>query len=559
MKITMAQQNYTVGDFQGNTDKIIQAVKANLDSDFIVFSELSISGYYPWDLMYRDNFITEQDKALAQIIEFSTQSKAFIVVGLVRENTIRKGKPFFNSLVVISNGRIVFDYDKQLLPTYNIFDEQRHFQPGVKNGVSLFGKDRTKVGFFICEDGWSDEEHIYTTNPIHKLYEDKADIIIGLNASPANINKANKRESLFSYLAHRYSTPIVYVNQVGSNDEIVFDGGSFVFDKFGNKQVQLKYYAEDYYTFDTTTKESHIVPAMDKYEMIFNHISLGLKDYLSKQGFKKVIVGSSGGIDSALTLAIAAITLGSDNVEAITMPSKWSSSGSVNDSEALCNNLGIKLYNMPIVNEMNAISSDYFNSIQNNLTGIAAENLQARIRGTILMAHSNQTGSLLLTTGNKSEISVGYFTLYGDSNGGLNLIGDLYKTEVYALSQWINNKFGGFFGDSGGELIPSNIILKEPSAELSPDQKDSDSLPDYEHLDAILKREIEWEYLTKKEQQEVSILIDSVDNDTVLKVLKLIDKAEFKRKQSAPIIRVHSRAFGSGRRIPTVHKMPISI
>ena len=548
MKIAMIQNNYKVGDFQHNLEKTIHSCIQNKNADLIVFSELSLSGYYPWDLIYRDKFQDSQQVAFEKLCEFSQTIESHIVVGMVRTNPTGVGKAFYNSLVVLHKGKVVFDYDKKLLPTYNIFDERRHFEEGSKNGVATLHINGVskRVGFLVCEDGWNDESYDYITNPVKELVNGGASVLISINASPSNIRKAEQRDQLFGKIATRYGIDFVYVNQVGANDDIVFDGASFVFDEKGRKVVQLKFFEEDSIIYDNEAHYPLITTnPIDKYELIFKQIGLGLKDYLHKQGIQKIVVGSSGGIDSALTLALAALHLGAENVEAITMPSKYSSSGSVSDSEALCNNLGIKLYHHPIVEEVASFHNDFLKATDKELQGLAAENLQARIRGTILMAYSNLNGNLLLTTGNKSEISVGYFTLYGDSNGGLNLIGDLYKTEVYELSRWINQQFG--------ELIPYDVIEKAPSAELAPGQKDTDSLPDYEHLDAFLKHELEWEYLTQVEQNEAKQLISEISPENQTKVLKLIDRSEFKRKQAATIIRIHPRAFGQGRKIPIVH------
>lgn len=548
MKIAMIQNNYTIADFEGNIQKIIQNCKDNSEADLVVFSELCLSGYYPWDLVHRPSFMVRQDNSLKALLEASRSVKSYIVIGLVGKNNTGFGKPFHNSLAVIKNGQIIFNYHKKLLPTYNIFDEKRHFEEGVNDGVvnlQLDGKD-TKIGFLICEDGWNDEASDYVTNPVKELVNNGAEILVSINASPYNIQKHLQRDKLFGKIAKRYSVPFVYVNQTGANDEIIFDGASFAFDKNGEKVVQMKFFEEDRVVFDTAIQNKKLAALPSKYEEIFYAISMCLKDYCNKIGFKKIVVGSSGGVDSAITLAIAAIALGKDKVEAITMPSKYSSSGSVGDSEALCKNLGIKLMNFPIVDPVSVLMNGFEKEIETPLTGVASENLQARIRGTILMGYSNQNGNLLLTTGNKSEISTSYFTLYGDACGGLNLIGDLYKTEVYELCAWINQKFG--------ELIPSQILTKAPSAELSPGQKDTDSLPDYPHLDAILKKELEWEYFSDEEKMDIQKLIDEVSKPMVDKILKLIDRGEFKRKQAPLIVRLHPRAFGNGRKVPIVHK-----
>lgn len=552
MKIAMIQKNYIVGDFVGNSDKIIEASKKyNQKADLIVFSELCLCGYYPWDLMLRDRFFTEQFDALDKIMDETKNINSYIVIGLITKNNSGVGKDFHNSLAVLQNGKMVFQYHKKLLPTYNIFDEARHFEPGDLSGVANLNinNKNTKIGFFVCEDGWNDETYDYMTNPIKEIGNSGAKVMIGINASPSNIHKSEQRDKIFGKIATRYGLDLIYVNQVGANDDIVFDGASFAFDEKGNKSAQLSWFEEDEYVYDTEQKTVSNIPTPEKYELIFNQIGLGLKDYMHKQGLKTVITGASGGVDSSLSLTLAKIFLGAENVKAITMPSKHSSEGSVDHSVALCKNLGIELLTFPILNEISVVSNDFTQNLGFNLTGLAAENLQARMRGAILMAYSNQKGNILITNGNKSEIAVGYFTLYGDSNGGLNLIGDLYKTEVYGLCEYINKRFGN--------IIPEIILTKEPSAELSPDQKDSDSLPIYEKLDAILKKELEWDYLNTEEQLEVTQILTTVTNQEIRKVLTLIDRAEFKRKQAAPIIRIHPRAFGSGRRVPIVHKLPV--
>lgn len=548
MKIAMIQNNYIIANFEENIEKIIRNCQENSHSDMIVFSELCLSGYYPWDLIYRETFQKRQDESLQKLLDFSKTIQSHIVVGMVGKNAQNVGKEFFNSLIVIHQGKIVFDYNKKLLPTYNIFDEKRHFEEGTKSGLAeldIAGK-KQRIGFLICEDGWNDESYDYITNPVKDLVHDGASILVSINASPSNLKKPEQRDHIFGKIAKRYGIPFVYVNQIGANDEIVFDGGSFVFNAKGEKVVQLKFFEEDTHIYNVESKVKHVENTPEKYEFIFKQIGLGLKDYLHKQGFKKIIVGCSGGIDSALTLALAKLHLGAENVEAITMPSKYSSSGSVDDSVDLCNRLGIKLYTLPIVNEVADFNKDFSDTTGIELTGVAGENIQARVRGVFLMAYSNQLGNMCVFCGNKSEGSVGYATLYGDTAGSLGIVGDLYKTEVYELSHWLNENFG--------EIIPTNIVTKPPSAELSPGQKDSDSLPDYDHLDAILKQELEWEYYTQEEQSEIQKLIDEVSQDDYKKVLKLIDRAEFKRRQVGLIVRIHPRAFGSGRKIPIVHK-----
>lgn len=542
----MIQKNYTIADFSGNLEKMKSAIEANKNADMIVFSELCVSGYYPWDLMSRNSFQIRQNKALSEIAEISKTVDSHIVVGAVRENTTGVGKPYFNSMLVYHKGQVVFDYDKKLLPTYNIFDEKRHFEEGTKSGLAelyIAGKMR-RIGFMICEDGWNDESYDYITNPVKEVAAEGASIFISINASPSNIGKPYQRDYIFGKIAKRYGIPFVYVNQVGANDEIVFDGGSFVFDGNGEKQVQMKFFEEDQYVFDTNSKQTSVVDTPEKYEFIFKQIGLGLKDYLAKQGMKTVVFGSSGGVDSAAVAAICSLHLGAENVKAITMPSKYSSSGSVDDSVDLCNRLGIQLFTLPIVGAVEAINQDFKKGIGVELTGVSGENVQARARDVYLMAYSNQLGNLMISTGNKSENSVGYFTLFDSC--GLNILGDLYKTEVFELCEWINKTYG--------EIIPVEIITKMPSAELAPNMEDEKSLMPYKYLDAILKQELEWEYFTKEEQKNIQSLIDEIEPKEHERMLKLLDRAEFKRQQSGVIIRIHPRAFGNGRKIPIVHK-----
>lgn len=556
MKITMSQLNYTIGDFENNSKKILDVCEDNKNSDLIIFTELCLSGYYPWDLIYRDDFFKRQDKSLNEIISFSKKTKSHIVIGYVRKSEEKYGKNFYNSLAVIHNGNIVFNYDKKLLPTYNIFDEKRHFEEGTKSGLFEMKIDNNmtkKIGFFICEDGWNDESHEYIANPIKEVVNGGASIIIGINSSPSNIYKQELRSKIFGLISKKYGVPLLYVNQVGANDEIVFDGASFYFNNKGEKEIQLKSFAEETLTFDIDKKHNYLNEIHSDEEFMMKQIVIGLQDYLQKQNIKKVVVGSSGGIDSAITIAIAVIALGSDNVDAITMPSEFSSIGSVTDSKKLCENLGITLKNQNIKESFDLIIRSFTDSFENEPSRLTKENLQARIRGQILMAYSNHYGNLVLTTGNKSEISVGYFTLYGDSNGGLNLIGDLYKTDVYKLAKYINLTYSKNFNVT--EIIPSDIITKAPSAELSPNQKDTDSLPDYEILDTILKYNLELDLLPPDVAINIKENYTLISKQEIDRVLKLIDGAEFKRKQSAPIIRVRSRSFGNGRKVPIVHKV----
>ncbi|MGJ0430546.1 NAD+ synthase [Methylobacter sp.] len=557
IKIAINQMNSTVADFQGNTATMMEAMRQadQNRSDLLVFPELSVCGYYPYDLIDEPFFQDQSEQALTDLLAFSEQVPSLTtIIGTVRKNS-GQGKPFYNALVAIRNGAIVTEYYKQLLPTYNVFDERRHFEPGpVAPCVITVGN--TKIGLIICEDGWNDSETEYRENPFKQLMAQKPDLVISINASPSNIGKREQRHDIMSNVAARYELPLLYVNSVGGQDSLVFDGASFAMDRRGALVFEAARFSatQEYLAFDVKEtgfqSGADAIKAMSDSELAFNQIVLGLRDYVRRCGFKKVVVGSSGGIDSALTLALAAEALGPENVVAITMPSVFSSAGSVTDSEALCSNLGIELIVHPIKALVEQYARDFSSAFARTLKGLTLENLQARIRGTILMEYSNEFGALLLSTGNKSEISVGYCTLYGDTNGGLNLIGDLYKTEVYRLSRYINDR-------TGREMIPADIINKEPSAELAPDQKDTDSLPPYEVLDEILKYIIEGKQLSNPEYQRVKSYVDQVNETNqglVSKITKMIARNEYKRFQAPLIIRIRARAFGNGRQMPIAAK-----
>ena len=550
LNIRMAQLNYTIGDFEGNRDSILNVIRNSPKADVIVFSELAVTGYYPWDLVESPEFLAAQDRALNEIREATRGIRAAVVLGCVTR-TAGPGKRLQNSLVVFRDGEQVFRYAKHLLPTYNIFDEARHFEPGTRTAPWMMGD--TKIGLLICEDAWNDgDDPLYKDNPVEDLVKNGARILISLNASPSNLGKIEQRNRVFGDIARKHCVPIVYVNQVGAHDEIVFDGASFAMSNEGKVVSQLWAFFEG--TCDVVFDGRDVYPLsnhpplpkpVDPAAFAFEQLGLGLRDYLRKCGFNKVVVGSSGGIDSAVTIALAALNLGPENVTAITMPTRHSSSGSVKDSERLCRNLGVQLIHAPIDAQYQLEMRQFREDFGQEMDKIARENVQARLRGLHLMAFSNQTGALLLTTGNKSETSVGYSTLYGDMNGGLNLIGDLYKMEVYALARYIN-------AWHGGEVIPDAIIEKAPSAELSSGQLDTDALPAYPVLDAILANYIEGDLLTPEEvaANEATVAEAGFDAEAVAKIRRMVDRAEFKRRQAAPIIRMHKRAFGGGRRLP---------
>lgn len=544
MNIVTAQLNYTIGDFKGNVTKIINAMSAHDKADIVVFSELCLSGYYPKDLIERDGFMLAQQEALDKVIEASKHIQAAVVIGAIMP-TPSTSKKFFNSLLFIQRGKVLHQYNKQLLPTYGVFDEDRHFIEDGSQKAFLWGG--TKIGFLVCEDGWfNDSGSIYHTDPVSDFANDNVDLVISINASPYDIGKYDTRFNLISEIATRCDAPVVYVNQVGGIDELVFDGGSMIACKDG-LLFMAPAFEEDISMTNIYAEPiaNGLHGTSDTMGLITKQLVTGLRDYCHKSGFSKVVVGSSGGIDSAVTLALAVLALGSENVVAVTMPSKYSSAGSVDDSVDLCNALNIKLVNAPIKDTFDAEVRAYTEAFGEAPSGLAQENLQARIRGQRLMTFSNTTGAMVLSTGNKSEVSVGYCTLYGDMAGGLSLIADLYKCQVYTLARYLNDKV------FEKETIPNAIIDKAPSAELAPDQLDTDSLPPYPVLDAYLIMLLEGKRLPKAEYEAAADMVKNnmsqADQD---RVRAMLDRNEYKRRQSAPIIRVSQKAFGYDRQIP---------
>ena len=555
MKIVLAQCNFTVGDFAGNCEKISSIYARHAaTSDAVVFSELALSGYYPSDLLTQPAFLAAQDQALSELMQRTVGQRAALITGFIDRN-LGAGKPLHNALCVLADGGLVYRYHKRLLPTYNIFDEARHFEPGALPGVFNLGGNR--IGLAICEDLWNDEADLeYDDVPIKELSDAGIAMVLSINASPSNVGKYRERMARFQSTAARHQIAILSLNQVGGNDEIVFDGSSFYIDREGKLKAELAAFESDCATFafdrdlnllsfarpEGGTQKPKSAPTSAA-EFFHAQITLGLRDYARKCGFKQVVVGSSGGIDSALTIALAAHALGPENVLAVTMPSRYSSDGSVDDSVSLCRAYGVELRTAPIEAQFALAVADFERAHGEAPSPLTQQNIQARLRGRMLMEVTNHSGHLLLSTGNKSEMSVGYATLYGDMNGGLNLIGDLYKMDVYSLSRWINEQ-------AGRELIPQIIIDKEPSAELAPGQKDSDALPIYPVLDAILRLAIEGPSLAPDEAASLRAFLLPTPLSEVDRVLKLIARAEFKRRQAPPIIRCQRRAFGIGWRMP---------
>ena len=571
LDIAVAQLNLTVGDLDGNVRQMTTAARRAWEqqADVVVFPELALTGYYPGDLLDDPAFLQRTEAAFHALLLASRQMPGLHwVVGLPVRHA-GPGHGLYNALHVIRGGDILLTCAKQLLPTYNVFDERRHFDPG-PDAVRLLAIRGVRVGFLICEDGWNDSGQSYVANPFERLRDVAPDLVVSINASPSNIGKRRQRHDVLGQAARRHGLPLLYVNHVGGHDQLVYDGASFAVEADGRVVFEARRFEPELRVLRFAQgrfwlagrNEGDAPPAvardgLPRSEFYRCQIVLGLRDYARRCGFADVVVGCSGGIDSALTLALAVEALGAEHVHAITMPSVWSSEGSVSDSARLCQRLGLALHTHPIGDLVAQYASGFASAFGTPLQGLALENVQARIRGTVLMEYSNQRGPLLLTTGNKSELSVGYCTLYGDTNGGLGLIGDLYKTEVFALARHLNAQAGADADDTGP--IPRAIIDKPPSAELAPGQRDSDSLPPYEVLDEVLKWHIEGQRLAPDElpgvQARVAQLQATPEGEALVqRVRQLIARSEYKRRQAAPVIRVRGLAFGSGRQMPVAAK-----
>lgn len=565
MRIALAQINPTVGDIPGNSRKIVDfALRAREGgAQLVVFPELAITGYPPKDLLLKPQFIDDNlnaVKALAQQVKGIDT-----IVGYAARNEQPVGRPLHNAVAVLRDGGIASVHHKTLLPTYDVFDESRYFEPGPSSERNQLVKiGDLPMGLSICEDLWNDERliarRLYHQNPIADLSTAGAQVMINSSASPFVVGKHAFRLELFGAQAKRFGRPLVYVNQVGGNDELVFDGNSCVFDAAGNVIAQAKGFEEDLVVVDLDRDtgfqpvretghglKAHVTGYATGVESIYQALVLGLRDYVGKCGFKSVVIGLSGGIDSALTAAIAVAALGKEKVVGVAMPSRFSSDHSVSDARHLAMNLGMEFHLIPIKDVHDTYERTLAGVFRGKQPDVTEENLQARVRGAILMAISNKFGHLLLTTGNKSEIAVGYCTLYGDMCGGLAVISDVPKTTVWEMSRWINDH-------AGKEVIPISSIEKVPSAELRPNQTDQDSLPPYDVLDGIIHRYVE------EEKSAGQIISEGFDSAIVMRVIKLIDRSEYKRRQAAPGLKVTSRAFGFGRRMPIAQnyqqKMP---
>ena len=543
MKIALAQLNYHIGNFESNTQKIIQTIKDQKleGTDLVVFAELCVSGYPPRDFLEYPDFIALCEKA-AQEIAAATTGIACII-GLPIVNTVKEGKDLYNAAYFIADGEVRQIIRKALLPTYDVFDEYRYFEP--EHTFKCVDYKGYKIALTICEDLWNlGDNPLYKTCPMDMLMEENPDFMINIAASPFAYRHEEERIFVLSRNCHKYHLPLFYVNQVGAQTELIFDGGSLVFDKAGDIVSEFDYFKEDVRVFDVEQIQRAIVlnkahQVVSDTEQVYQALILGIKDYFQKSGFKKAVLGLSGGIDSAVVCALACEALGSENVLAVLMPSKYSSDHSIKDAMDLVRNLTCKSTIIPIKDVADAFELTLAKEFKDLPANITEENLQARSRGILLMAMSNKFGYILLNTSNKSEAAVGYGTLYGDMCGAISVIGDCYKTQVYQLAEYINrNK----------EIIPLNSIVKPPSAELRPGQKDADSLPDYGILDKIL-----FEYIELKKSAD-AIISDGHEPNLVNKILSLVNKSEFKRYQTPPTLRVSPKSFGMGRRMPIVGK-----
>lgn len=548
MKITLAQLNYHIGNFEGNLKQMLDAVATAkaAGADIVCFSELSICGYPPRDFLEFDDFIVRAEDCVSALATAAVDIA--VVIGSPTRNPDPEGKSLFNSAIFLADGEVNFLQHKTLLPTYDVFDEYRYFEPAKSwDVVSYKGK---KIALTVCEDIWdvppaasvADFDPMYTVCPLDQMRDKQPDLIINLSASPFSYTHAASRKKILKDNCARYGLPIFYVNHVGAQTELIFDGGSLIMSPDGTIHDEMPRFETAIHTYDLDEvlagNTSSEIPS-DKIADIHDALVLGVKDYFGKLGFTKAVLGLSGGIDSAVTMVLAARALGPENVRVLLMPSQYSSDHSINDARSLAENLGSRYDIVPIKGIYDALMEQLDPLFEGKKANVTEENLQARARGILNMAISNKHGNILLNTSNKSEMAVGYGTLYGDLCGGISVIGDVYKTEVFALARYMNKD---------GEVIPENTITKPPSAELRPDQKDSDSLPDYAILDEILELYIE-------HQTDPQDIIDmGHDEALVRRILRMVNVNEFKRYQTAPVLRVSPKAFGMGRRMPIVGK-----
>jgi len=543
MKIALAQINTTVGDFSGNVERIVNFARRARErgARLVVFPELALCGYPPRDLVEKPDFVQRSEAELKRLAGLLPDIPA--LVGYVRRSHAEQGKAVCDAAALLERGQVVLDYVKILLPFYDVFDESRYFEPGTSPGVCELQGHR--LGVTICEDTWNDKhfwkKQLYARDPVEEAVHAGARVLVNIASSPFCTDKIRFRQDMLRSIALRHGLPVVYVNHVGGNDQLIFDGSSLAFNARGELAARAQSFAEDLVLFDVADGSGEIRPGpASEIEAVYQALLLGTRDYVSKCGFQKVLVGLSGGIDSSLVAALAADALGPGKVRGVSMPGPYSSPGSLRDAEALARNLGIDFRVVPI----NSIFDSYLTTLDSAFEGqprdVTEENIQARIRGNILMALSNKFGALVLSTGNKSELAVGYCTLYGDMAGGLSVIADVPKTMVYDLARYVNR---------AGERIPRACLEKAPSAELRPNQTDQDTLPPYEILDVILKACIE-ENLGAPEIAEKHKL----DVELVRETIRRVNGAEYKRQQAAPALKVTAKAFGMGRRYPIAQK-----
>jgi|YelNatPaOPRAMG01_1025707.scaffolds.fasta_scaffold00801_18 NAD+ synthetase len=543
MKIALGQINTTIGDFAGNQARILEVYRRGVEAgaELVLVPELAVCGYPPRDLLLRSRFI-EANWATVQRLAAAT-GRTGLVVGYAAYNPHRTGRPFVNATALLRHGQVQAVRTKTLLPSYDVFDEDRYFEPATRNDPVDF--DGQRLGLTICEDIWNEEsvwgQPRYPRNPPAELVAAGATLLVNISASPWYLGKNRVRQQLLANLAAKSRCPVVYCNLVGGNDELVFDGGSLAFDAQGRVLAQGALFAEDFLLVDTAAAAAEPVPGQPwpNEQKVFQALVLGLRDYVRKCGFSSVLLGLSGGIDSALTAVIAAEALGPQQVLGVSLPSQFSSPGSLRDAQALARNLGIRYEVISIQPMFEVVKAQLAKVFAGRPEDVTEENIQARLRGLTLMALSNKFGALLLTTGNKSEMAVGYCTLYGDMCGGLAVIADVPKTMVYRIARWVNRD---------RQIIPEASLTKPPSAELRPNQTDQDSLPPYETLDGILEA-----YLIENQSPEQMLRL-GFDERTVRQVIQLIVTSEFKRRQAAPGLKVTSKAFGMGRRIPIAHR-----
>jgi NAD+ synthetase len=543
VKIALAQIDTTIGDFAGNADLIVKYAQCARDrgADLVVFPELALCGYPPRDLVEKPTFI---ERSQSELIRLARNLPPIpTLVGYVRRSRANQGKPVANAAAWLEGGRVIEDYAKILLPFYDVFDESRYFEAGSSICVRDFGGFR--VGISICEDIWNDKHfwanRLYTRDPVEECVAAGANLLLNIASSPYNTEKIQLRYDMLRTIATKQGIPVAYVNHVGGNDQLLFDGSSLAFHASGELAVRARAFAEDLVIFDTSDGTREIRPAPEsEAEEIYLALCMGLRDYVRKCGFQKVLMGLSGGIDSSLVATLAADALGPENVLGVGMPGPYSSPGSIRDAETLARNLGIEFRVIPIT----PVFESYLETLDPAFEGaprdVTEENIQARIRGNILMALSNKFGALLLTTGNKSELAVGYCTLYGDMAGGLAVIADVPKTTVYSLARYVNRS---------AERIPQACLDKPPSAELRPNQTDQDSLPPYEDLDPILRAYIE----ENRGADEIAATLH-LDPSLVRRTVRMVNAAEYKRQQAPPTLKVTAKAFGMGRRYPIAQK-----